>query len=116
MLTQTQKEGNAPSKMPIALIFFGPFVYRWLQNKTKKYMITTQRVYIEEGIISKKMNEISFDKINDLVLSQNIIQRLVGSGNILILTASGKPTVIKDIEQPHEFKSAISDMIQKKPK
>lgn len=100
----------------IGLLFYGPLTYKWLQNKCKRYVLTNQRVYIEEGVISKSKTDLPLNKLNDVALKQNILQRLFGSGTIILFTGNSKPNLIKDVENPDEFKNAISDMIENRSK
>jgi uncharacterized membrane protein YdbT with pleckstrin-like domain len=96
------------------VIFFGPFVYKWLQNKFKVYVVTNQRVYIEEGILAKSKVDIPLNKVNDVSMKQGVLQRMFGSGNIMVLTGNDKPTVLKDIDKPDVFKNNISEMVEKR--
>lgn len=94
-----------------AVIGFGPIAYRFLQNKCKHYIVTNERLFVEEGILSKKKKDVPLLKINDLEVSQNIIQRIFGAGNISVLTGNDKPTVLRGIDLPDEFKHALSDAV-----
>lgn len=103
-----------PTLIWMSALFFGPFLYKWLQNKSKSYVVTNQRVYVEEGILSKSKVDLPLNKINDVSVKQGLVQRMFGSGNLLLLTGNNKPTLIKDIDNPDNFKNVISDMIDKK--
>ena len=98
----------------IAVIFFAPFLYRWLQNKNKIYLVTTQRFYVEEGILSKSQREIPLNKINDLTMRQSILQRIFGSGNIILLTGNDVGIALKDIDNPEQFKLVIGEVVQRR--
>lgn len=102
----------------MVFIFFGagifPSLYKFLINKTKHYVVTNNRIYIEHGIIAKMKKEIPLAKINDVTITQGILQRMFGSGNIVILTGNDSPLLIKDIENPEDFKEAISKATTKK--
>lgn len=108
------KDGLMASGIMWSLIFFSPFLYKWLQNKFKVYVVTNQRVYIEEGIVAKSKVDLPLTKINDVSLKQGVIQRMFGSGNVVILTGNDKPTIIKDIDSPDNFKDSISEMVNKR--
>ena len=97
----------------MALIHFLPIFIRWLGNKCKVYAVTNTRVYIEEGIIFKSKIDIPFSKINDITMSEGPIQRLLGSGNISIMTGHSKPTAIKDITSPEVFRGKIYGIVNK---
>lgn len=95
-----------------SIIFFGPLTYKVLANLCKDYSVTSQRLYVEEGILSKKKRDIPLNKINDLEVSQGIIQRIFGAGNILVHTGNDKPTKIQGINEPEEFKSHLSKIVE----
>ncbi len=87
-----------------------PFIYKVLVIRAKNYSLTNQRLYIEEGLFSKKKREIPIQKINDFEISQRIFQRLFGAGNVHVLTANDKPTILKNIRNPDEFKNNMSEI------
>ncbi len=72
----------------LALIPLGDFVRRsaWWWNE--KYIVTNRRVVQVEGILDKHVIDSSLEKVNDVVLRQSAVGRLLGFGDIEILTAS----------------------------
>ncbi|HEY7523531.1 MAG TPA: PH domain-containing protein [Candidatus Limnocylindrales bacterium] len=56
----------------------------WAQD----YIITNRRVLKVEGIINKRSADSSLEKINDAVLEQNLVGRLLNYGDLDILTAA----------------------------
>lgn len=97
-----------------AVIWFGPILYVWLKNKTKSYVVTNQRLYVEEGIISKSKVDLPFNKINDITFKQGIIQRIFGAGNIEVMTGNDKPTRLANLDLPEQFREALSNVVSKK--
>lgn len=91
-----------------------PLAYVILQNKFKTYVVTSERIYVEEGIIAKARKDISLKKVNDVTTSQSIIQRLLGAGNILIMTGNDNALVLKDIDNSERLRSIISELIEKR--
>jgi uncharacterized membrane protein YdbT with pleckstrin-like domain len=108
------------SSMPVstgltwAIFLCIPFVYKWIEYKAKKYIVTNQRIYIEEGVISKTKSDLPLNKINDVSMKQSLSQRMFGAGDLLLLTGNDKPTIMKNIDRPEEFKNTISEMIEKR--
>ena len=51
-----------------------------------KYRITTQRIVIDSGIFSKKMDQIDLYRVNDFQVERPFSQRVLGTGNIRIQT------------------------------
>lgn len=60
--------------------------YFWLRHVSKHYRLTTQRLVVETGLFSKRMDQLDVYRIQDFVVERPFGQRLVGTGNI-ILTA-----------------------------
>jgi uncharacterized membrane protein YdbT with pleckstrin-like domain len=61
----------------------------WLLGRLAKWMttqfvITTDRLISREGVFAKKGKEIPLERINDITFSQRIIERLLGSGDLMI--------------------------------
>jgi hypothetical protein len=83
-------EGN-PAVLPtfgawvVALLTLGlAALYYWARAKSTHYRVTTQRVVVEKGLFSKRMDQIDTYRINDYVIERPFAQRLVGTGNLLL--------------------------------
>ena len=63
----------------------------WVRTRGTLYKITTQRVVIEQGVFSKRMEQIDLYRIVDYVVERPLGQRLMGTGNI-VLEAMDKTT------------------------
>ena len=80
-----------------------------LQLRSTLYTVTNQRVIIETGLISKALSEIDLRYINDSQFSQGIIHRMLGIGNVTILS-SDKTTpvfVMRSIKDPRGVRELI---------
>jgi hypothetical protein len=55
---------------------------------SQDYMITNRRVLKVEGILNKRSADSSLEKINDAVLEQNLVGRMLNYGDLDILTAA----------------------------
>jgi hypothetical protein len=52
------------------------------------YMVTNRRVLKVEGILRKRSADSSLEKINDAVLEQSVLGRMLGYGDLEIMTAA----------------------------
>ncbi len=74
----------------------------------RKYVITTRRVIQLSGVISKNVADSSLEKVNDVKLEQSFFGRLLGYGDIEILTASELGVnKIRRIADPIRYKIAM---------
>lgn len=72
----------------VALVLGVLLLGRWVWWRNKIYVVTNLRVMKLEGVLSKSHRDASLDKINDLVMTQSILGRLLGYGDLQILTAN----------------------------
>lgn len=60
------------------------WIVLWIRSRGTSYRITSQRIVIEKGLLSKRMDQIDLYRIVDYVVERPIGQRLLGTGNIVI--------------------------------
>ena len=58
------------------------------QTSERRLGITNRRVIQTEGLLNKHVIDSSLEKVNDVVLSQSAFGRMLGYGDVEILTAS----------------------------
>jgi uncharacterized membrane protein YdbT with pleckstrin-like domain len=63
----------------------------WVRTRSVHYKITSQRVVIEQGMFSKRMEQLDLYRVVDYVVERPFGQRIMGTGNI-ILEAMDKTT------------------------
>lgn len=71
----------------VAVLSLGlALLYFWYRSRSVHYRITNERVVIETGLLSKRMDQIDLYRINDYVVERPLGQRMVGTGNIVLAT------------------------------
>jgi hypothetical protein len=79
----------------------------WLN---RQYVITNRRVIQVSGIINKDVTDSSLEKVNDVKLVQSFWGRLLGYGNIHIMTAAELGiNLFSRIADPVKFKTTMLD-------
>jgi len=58
---------------------------RW---RAKQYIVTTRRVLEVEGLLNKTVRDSNLDKVNDIVLRQSALGRVLNYGEIEIITGA----------------------------
>jgi hypothetical protein len=69
----------------IGLVWLGYIYVEWY---SQDYLVTNRRVLKVEGILSKRSADSSLEKIIDAVLQQTVFGRMLGYGDLDILTAN----------------------------
>ncbi len=74
----------------------------------RQFIITSLRVIQISGVINKNLTDSSLEKVNDVKLSQSVLGRIFGFGDVEILTASEiGVNLFHRIGNPVGFKTAM---------
>ncbi|MDX1689504.1 MAG: PH domain-containing protein [Acidimicrobiia bacterium] len=83
-------------------------VYPFVSWFFTEYILTNERLVLRKGILARRGIEIPLENINDVQFSQNIIERMLHSGDLLIESAGERgQSRFGDIPEPEEFQSLI---------
>jgi uncharacterized membrane protein YdbT with pleckstrin-like domain len=89
----------------LALILVTRGLTRWF---TTLHVITNERVIYRAGLIAKRGKEIPLEVVNDVAFNQTIIERIFGTGDLLIESAGTHgQSRYKDIPGPEAVQSLI---------
>ncbi|MEN4017917.1 MAG: PH domain-containing protein [Methanobacterium sp.] len=84
-----------------------------LSWKYTSYIITNTRIISKKGILRKKRSSIHFDKIQDIRVSQGIIERIIASGDIEIYSGHDFTTMkLYDVPGPDKVENLINRAIE----
>jgi hypothetical protein len=76
----------------LAIVTLGiSLLVAWVQTRGVHYKITSQRIVIEQGVFSKRMEQLDLYRVVDYVVERPFGQRVMGTGNI-VLEAMDKTT------------------------
>ncbi len=89
----------------LGLAIAGRGLIRWL---TTLHAITSERVIYRAGLVSKKGKEIPLENVNDVAFTQTMVERVFGTGDLLIESAGTHgQSRYRDIPKPEEVQSLI---------
>jgi membrane protein YdbS with pleckstrin-like domain len=71
-------------------------VIRW---RTTHFVVTTRRVLVREGVLTRHGMDIPMSRINSVQFRHNLLERLLGCGTLVIESASDEALEFDDI--PH---------------
>ncbi len=81
----------------------------WLKLRSTLYIITNQRVMIEQGIVSKTVNEIDLRYVDDSQFFQGLTDRLLGIGNVTLHSSDANtPTyALRSVRDPRGVRELV---------
>ena len=91
----------------IGLLWLAQIYIAWY---SQDYLVTNRRVIKVEGILTKRSADSSLEKINDAVLEQGILGRMLGYGDLDIMTAAEESVDrYRMLAQAQTFKRTMLD-------
>jgi uncharacterized membrane protein YdbT with pleckstrin-like domain len=58
----------------------------WAKSRATRYRVTDQRVVVESGLLSKRLDQVDLYRIHDYVVDRPLGQRMLGTGNLILST------------------------------
>ncbi len=87
----------------VALVGLGGALVFWLtvlpviRWRTTHFVVTTRRVLVREGVLTRHGIDIPLDRINSVQFRHTLVERLVGCGTLVIESASEEPLEFDDV-------------------
>ncbi|MGH9753745.1 MAG: PH domain-containing protein [Blastocatellia bacterium] len=96
-----------------AAIFFIMPIARHIKLKHTVYTLTTSKIEIRTGILSKSAQSIPLRHIQDVTVSETLKERLIGIGDVLIdSSALDRKMAMNNIDSPRKYADLIMDQLQ----
>ncbi len=88
-------------------------ITRYISWMSSHFVVTNQRIIWKSGWIRRHGIDIPLDRVNNVVISQRILERMLGAGDLLIESAgeSGQQK-FHDINHPERVQNQIYAQIQ----
>ena len=104
--------GNGTLKLIIlglAFVLFLAYPLRWfIRWVTSHFVVTNERLIHRAGLIAKKSMEVPLNRINDVRFQQNVFERMIGAGDLIIESAGTQgQEVFEDVRHPEEVQKVI---------
>ena len=90
-------------------------LWKWLAWRADLWVVTTQRVIDESGVLTVKMMDSPLEIIQNVGCEQTIFGRMLGFGRVTIQTAAEQGMMtLEGIGQPEALRDAILDMKERR--
>ena len=95
--------------LPVFLLGVLWLLRAWYLVASKRYRLTTQRLFVQTGLVAKHVEEIELFRVKDVTLDQGFLDRLLGTGTVVVLsTDDSTPRLeIRGILNPLDAKEKI---------
>jgi len=94
----------------VAVVFFGVPFLRW---QTTTYEVTTRRVRLRRGILSRSGRDFPLARVSDISFEQGPIDRLLGCGQLIVESAGEHgQLVLTEIPQVKKVQSTLFQLVE----
>jgi uncharacterized membrane protein YdbT with pleckstrin-like domain len=84
----------------------------WLKWRTTTYSVTTQRIALRSGIITRVGRDIPLYRINDITLEKDLVDRMFGCGTLVVSDATEKAgMVLHDVPRVDEVHVQLQELL-----
>lgn len=91
----------------LALLTIMTFLGPWFVRVTTEIVVTDKRVIHKTGWISRRTEEINISKVETVDVSQGVMDRIFGSGTVLIRGVGGGWEPLRRVASPLALRNAI---------
>ena len=77
---------------------------------TRRYRLTTQRLFIDRGFLSRTTDQTELIRVDDVQVQQSLLQRIFSVGDVKVLSqtdASDNQIVMAGLDDPHGWSEDI---------
>jgi len=94
----------------LTVIGVGMVGYSYIQWWVEDYAVTNQKVMKVAGLLRKRTSGAALEKINDVIMEQGPLGRMLGYGTLKVATASDSTDLVYEtMRSPAEFRRAMLD-------
>ncbi|GAA2029887.1 PH domain-containing protein [Terrabacter terrae] len=87
-------------------------VVPYLRWRTTHYVVTSHRVMVRRGVLTKTGKDITLSKITDVSFQQTVLDRLIGSGSLHIESAGDSPDEdLSNIPHSNDVQQLVNRLI-----
>jgi membrane protein YdbS with pleckstrin-like domain len=113
----TDFSGRKYAQIAVAVIALAVIVWAcvfpWLRWRTTRFIVTSRRVVIRTGVITRTGRDIPLTRVNDVTYTHGPIDRLLGCGTLLIESGGERGQLVVN-ELPHvaAIQRRLSDLVE----
>lgn len=95
----------------LALLWFS--LRPWLRWLTTRYVVTTRRVVVRTGVLSRNGRDVPMTRINDVSFQHTLLERLFGSGTLVVESAGERGQVIlADVPRVESVQRTLYQLVE----
>lgn len=105
-------EAGALATVPALIIWSWTAAATWYRTRSRLYRVTDQRLFVITGLVAKRTDEIELFRVKDVRVDQTFLQRILGYGSVLVLSAdeTSPSLTLAGVSRPIQVKETIRSL------
>ena len=97
-----------------AVLVLGLFaLVPFLQWRTTHFVVTDRRVLVRTGVLSRSGRDVPLSRINDITFSHSLVERMLGTGTLVIESAGERgQVVLSDVPRVEQVQRQVYDLVE----
>jgi len=87
-------------------------VWPLLVWRTTHYVLTDERILLQDGVIARERRDLPLNRVNDHVASQSLLDRLLGSGTLRIDSIGEQSAVLAAVPKVQQVQTLLYQLIE----
>ena len=112
-LTVTDKHLTEGGAAALALLGLAALIAGAVRRNATEMVVTTRRVVVKQGLVSRKTIEMLLNKIETIEVSEPMVGRMLGYGSITMIGTGGTSEPFHKIAHPLPFRGAVQQQLEK---
>jgi len=80
--------------------------------RSDHYVFTDERVLLQDGVLARERRDLPLSRINDHVMSQSVLDRILGCGTLRIDSIGDQAAVLASVPRVHEVQTTLFELIE----
>jgi uncharacterized membrane protein YdbT with pleckstrin-like domain len=82
------------------------------QWRCTHYVVTDERILLQDGVVARERRDLPLDRINDHALSQSLLDRLTGAGTLTVDSIGDEPAVLVAVPGAAGVQTLLYELIE----
>jgi uncharacterized membrane protein YdbT with pleckstrin-like domain len=76
------------------------------------YVFTDERILLQDGVIARERRDLPLNRVNDHVMSQSLLDRMLGSGTLRIDSIGERSAVLAAVPRVQQVQTLLYQLIE----
>lgn len=96
----------------IVVLTVGTILYAFYTIRRREYVVTDRRALVGVGLRSKRVDEVTLDAVDDVVVERTTWQKWLGTGDVRLEAGASRTLTFAFVERPHTVSEQVLPVVE----